>query len=73
MSDSTTYCKYCKVIVEIEYCSECDKEIEGACLDCHKETVHDEIVDQNIHICGDQSGNLNSIDKDPDAYKKRAE
>jgi hypothetical protein len=39
------------------------------CVECHREYIHDEIENQNIHIVGGSSGGtLNTPDNDPDAY-----
>jgi predicted amidophosphoribosyltransferase len=65
-----TYCKTCRMTVGMEYCPMCAKDIRGACLDCHKELVHDIIEDQNIPIIGGQSSRLHTPDYDEDAFKR---
>jgi len=61
-------CKHCKEMIDETTCSLCGKKLTDECLVCHKELVHDEISNQNIHICGNDFGYLNSVDKDYDAY-----
>ena len=63
-----TFCKSCQEDVQVEFCERCNKDIKGACLDCHNETVHKIIKDQNIHIIGGTPSKFDRIDEDTDAY-----
>ena len=56
-------CVYCKDEVFGGKCRKCGMKLINICPDCHNETKHNVVKNQNIHICGGMPSPL-----DPDAY-----